>query len=305
MCLGVWKLSQMNRKQASSSAIEDIGLAIGTVLQERYELRSYVSMGQTSLIYLAWDLKNKKEVIVKEFCPYAFANRDLDHKTVVFKGDAYKKQYQQMRLAFEQECQVLKLLADRKHGNKEKGIVAYLDSFDENESVYLVTEYIAGRDLEEAVRSGEKLPYKRIIRQIIRMVIGIHKAGILHLDLKPSNILINEQQELVLIDFGSARFARESVTAASFTKGYSAPELFTNGAVSKRSDIYSVGAIIYYFTTGHVPENAKERLCEDDLEPVSSYASIPPILEYFILKCLRLEEMKRPKGLRLLYYLFL
>lgn len=294
----------MKNEMTPSSVVEDIGLALGTVLQKRYELKNYISIGQTSLIYLAYDTICKSEVVVKEFCPYAFANRDLDHMTVVLKREAYKKQYEQMRSAFELECKVLKKLSMTR--KKKSHIVTYFDSFHENETVYLVMEYIDGYDLEDAIRDGEKIPYKKSIRHIIKMVDDIHKAGILHLDLKPSNILINKKQEFVLIDFGSARFANQPSTAVSFaTKGYSAPELFTNGAVSVKSDIYSVGAMIYYFTTGRVPESAKERLQEDSLKTLSSYRKVPGILEHFVMKCLSMSEERRPKSLKLLYYLFL
>lgn len=291
-------------RRAPSLNVQDIGLKLETILHKRYQITGYLSMGQTSLIYLAYDKDSQKEVVVKEFCPYAYANRDLDQLTVICKGDSYTSQFHQMKEAFIQECAILKQLTQRRDRGSEH-IVPYLDSFSENETVYLVMDYIKGNDLEDALVTGGKLSFKKTIRQILKMVECIHKAGILHLDLKPSNILINEKQELMLIDFGSARFMDQEVNQVSFaTKGYSAPELFTNQSVSRATDVYSVGAMIYYFATGHVPVSAMERLREDDLRAISSYVKIPGMMEHYVMKCLRLQAVERPKSLKMLYYLF-
>lgn len=299
------KLVNDNMRHSPNTVIQDIGLLLDTTLKSRYILKKYISIGQTSLIYLAYDTEDRKEVLVKEFCPYSFANRDLDRKTVICKSDKYKRQLRQMHLSFQRECEILKRLMalneeDRKH------IVPYLDSFDENKSSYLVMEYIQGNDLAHEMQAGQNLNYKKTIRQIIKMVAAIHKMGILHLDLKPSNILINENKELILIDFGSARYIGQNHQDVSFaTFGYSAPELFLNTQASRETDIYSLGAMIYYFTTGYIPQSANERLEQDEMKAISAYTEIPALLEHFVMKCLKLKESERLHSLKLLYCLFL
>lgn len=285
--------------------IQDIGLMLDTTLHTHYRLTKYLAIGQTSLLYLAYDSDSKKEVVIKEFCPYSFANRDMDRKTVICKRDAYKKQFRKMKEAFKQECQILEQLNHLKQSERIH-IVAYQDSFEENDTWYLVMEYVQGMDLEEAIEKSQAPPFKETVRQIISMVRSVHKAGILHLDLKPSNILINEKKELVLIDFGTARFQSQEADELSFaTKGYSAPELFLNQSVSEATDMYSIGAMVYYFATGIVPVSAKERLCEDHLQAISSQVNMPGLMEHYVMKCLSLEPNRRPKSLRMLYTLFL
>lgn len=299
------QLAYDGMKYAPNTVIQDIGLELGTKLKERYTLKEYLSMGQTSLLYLAYDEEEKKEVTVKEFCPYAYANRNLDRKSIVCKSERYRTQFQNMMQAFERECEILKKLTLTNH-KEQASVVAWKNHFAINETRYLVMEYIKGIDLNEAMEKGEISDYKATIRQIIRMVQYVHKAGILHLDLKPSNIFMDEDGALKLIDFGSARYLDDAEQKISFVSaGYSAPELYSGQKASCATDIYSLGAIIYYFTTGHIPLNAKERLIEDRLPYISEYVTVPAVLERNIMKCLAIKPEDRLKNLKFLCFLLI
>lgn len=299
------RLAYDGMKYAPKMVIQDIGLELGIMLHGRYTLKEYLSIGQTSLLYLAYDEQEKRKVAVKEFCPYAYANRDLNRKSVVCKSEKYHTQFLKMLQAFERECEILKSLTNQLLG-KQASVVAWKDSFAANETRYLVMEYIEGIDLNQALEVGAIKNYKATIRQIIRMVQTVHKAGILHLDLKPSNIYMDKKGGLKLIDFGSARYLSDAEQEFSFaTMGYSAPELFSGEKVSRASDIYSLGAIIYYFTTGHIPDNSKERLVEDRLPSISEYVTVPAILEQNIMKCLALKPEQRLRNLSFLGFLLL
>lgn len=285
--------------------INDIALPLGAKLHSSYEITEYVSVGHTSLLYLAEKIQSKRKVLIKEFCPFAFANRDLDFKSVVCKGKAYANQFQKAKKSFERECEITSSL--KKLEQKKKAHFAtYIEDFTENDTKYLVLEYVLGVDLGHYIRNKNKLSYKKIMSPLIKTVRNLHEIGILHRDIKPSNIMIKEDGTIVLIDFGSACFIEDEKSELTFvSKGFSAPELYENMTTTVQTDIYSLGAVMYYLLTGIIPQSAEERIKEDKLKPVSKYAEVPFILEYIIRKALCLKQEKRLKNLKLLYYLFI
>lgn len=287
--------------------INDIGLPLGTEIHSRYKIMDYISVGHTSLLYIAEEkgtLAGRK-VLIKEFCPFAFANRDLDFRTVVCKGKAYEKQFYKARRVFDRECEItcsLKKLSLK----KKEHVAVYIEDFIENDTRYLVLEYVSGMDLGQYMKNGGKLNYKKTMLSFIKIVKNIHSIGILHRDIKPSNVIVKEDGTLVLIDFGSACFIKDAVSEISFvSRGFSAPELYENAKTTMQTDIYSIGAVMYYLLTGILPQSAEERIREDRLKPLSEYIEIPFVLEHAIMKALCLEPQKRLKNLNTLYYLLI
>lgn len=285
----------------------DVGLPIGTWLHGCYQIIDYLSAGHTSLVYLA-EVKGEKtgrKVLIKEFCPFTLANRDLDFKTVVCKGRAYKKQFCQAKEMFDRECMIAARL--QKMPEKEKRYIAnYIEDFQENKTRYLVLEFVPGIDLRQYIKMGKTLSFKKTVRTLIRVIENLHKIGILHRDMKPSNIIVKADGEVVVIDFGSACFEKNEDNVVPFvSKGFSAPELYLNEKTTNLTDNYSVGAIIYYLLTGVVPQSADKRLEKDELKSISAYIDIPFILEDVIMKSLKLRPEKRLKSLKVLYYLLL
>ncbi len=296
-----------NTGQNVFGQIADIGLPIGTQLHECYQIMDYLSAGHISLVYLAETKGGKKsrKVLIKEFCPFTLANRDLDFKTVVCKGKAYKKQFCHEKEMFDRECMIAAQL--QKMPEREKRYIAnYIEDFQENETRYLVLEFVPGIDLKQYIKMGKTLSFKKTVRTLIRVIENLHKIGILHRDMKPSNIIVKEDGEVVIIDFGSACFSKNEDKEVPFvSKGFSAPELYVNEKTTNLTDNYSVGAIVYYLLTGVVPQSAEKRLKKDELKNISSYIDIPFVLEHIIMKCLELCPKKRLKKLKVLYYLLL
>lgn len=296
-----------NVGQTVFGQIADVGLPIGTQLHECYQIIDYLSAGHTSLVYLAEIKGNntRKKALIKEFCPFSLANRDLDFKTVVCKGKAYEKQFCQARELFDRECIIAAQL--QKIPKKEKQYIAnYIEDFQENKTRYLVFEFVPGMDLKKYIKMGKTLNFKKTVKTLIRVVENLHKIGILHRDIKPSNMIVKEDGDIVVIDFGSACLCKKEEKDIPFvSKGFSAPELYCSGKTTELSDNYSIGAIIYYLLTGVIPQSAEERLKKDELKNISVYIEIPFILEYAIMKTLELDAQKRLKSLKVLYYLLL
>ena len=109
---------------------------------------------------------------------------------------------------------------------------------------------------------------KKIITDLVSALSAVHKKGIFHLDIKPDNILLTPEGQLVLIDFGSAKqtFSSSMGTSSTrtFTESYAAPEVLAGGEVGVESDIFEVGMMVYEMLTGKLPPNALKRSLSKD-----------------------------------------
>ena len=147
-------------------------------------------------------------------------------------------------------------------------VVRVTDLFEENETAYLVMELVTGKSLRKELDSQphKKLSpqkVKEIITYLISALSTVHQQGILHLDIKPDNILLTPEGQLVLIDFGSAKqtFSSSMGTSSTrtFTESYAAPEVLAGGEVGVESDIFEVGMMVYEMLSGQLPPNALQR----------------------------------------------
>ena len=133
--------------------------------------------------------------------------------------------------------------------------------------------------------------------QITSAVDYIHKRNILHRDIKPDNIMITADYKAILIDFGSAREFQQDKTQAHtsmLTHGYAPPEQYTaNSRKGSYTDIYAIGATLYFILTGQVPLEAAARLTEELVEPIKLNSSIPPEGNYTIMKAMKLKKEER------------
>lgn len=279
--------------------VNDIALPVETVLKEKYRITEIYYLGQFGIVYFADDFVDEMSVVIKEFFPYSISNRDMDGKSVICKSNKYKKQYEKYQGAFYRECQYVRELQNLRKPY-EGCVVRYLDSFEENNSIYLVTERIKGRSLQDYIENGEDFSIRDTIYMLVQIVRQVHKRKIIHCDIKPSNILLREDGRVVLIDFGSScRNNDKSGEVACVSRSYSAPELYHEGRVDYRADIYSIGAVLYYLLTDYqLPE--PDEFEESEIPAISEFIQIPGGLERVIHKMLSRDKKKRLKSLFLL-----
>lgn len=271
-------------------SIDDIALPIGTVLKNRYLIEQIYYWGHLNILYKCKDMDIGDEVMVKEFCPYALCNRDIDGKNISCKGNQYMNDYKSAYQSFDNECNIVKKLSVKDINS----IVRYRDDFTENKTKYYLTDMIDGFPLDDIIE--RKLPFNKIktMRCLIKTIKSIHSYNILHLDIKPSNVIINSKEEAVLIDFGNAcnidKAQKENIFVS---KGFSAPEIYYKGAIGIETDIYSLGALLYYIMSATVPPAADKRMEGEKILELSRITTIAYPLEDCIMRALHLESSKR------------
>jgi serine/threonine protein kinase len=284
--------------------VSDIALPMQTVLADKYRIEEVHYLGHTGIVYFGVNIRDSLKVVIKEFIPYLIANRDMDGKSVVCKGIGCQKQFARAREAFDRECeyvQKLKNLSTPYAGC----VVTYLDSFEENDTRYLVTEKIEGKSLQDYLESGNDFSMRATVNMLIDIVQQVHKKGIIHCDIKPSNIVLREDGRVVLIDFGSAcckakKKQNPNRDLMFASRGYSAPELYRGVGIDEKADIYSIGAVLYHMLTDYqlpAPDDYEEK---EEIPQISEFIDIPKVHEKVIMKMINRNKKKRPSSLFLL-----
>lgn len=259
----------------------------GTVLNEKYELTEFAGSGGMGAVYRALNLINKNIVAVKILQPH-----------IVARNPEYAE-------LFEREAKNAQSL-------EHPHIVKVFDSGKDDDLSYMVMEWVEGHSVEDVLTQGQ-LPLDRltnIFKQICSAVAFAHERNIIHLDLKPGNILLVDHSAsgdfVKVIDFGLSRvISKESGTTVTKFRGthqFCSPEQF-GGKVSHRSDIYSLGATLYYLLTGVIPFgtsyiNAKihPNLELPAIPSVVRQRNLPPALDRVIRKALNKDPASRQQS---------
>ncbi len=232
-------------------------LPIGTKL-DCYQIEQVIGSGGFGITYKALDTSLMCHVAIKEYLPASLAWR-VDSSVVVPRSSADAENYMYGLKQFIREGQTLARF-------KHKNIVRVLRYFKANSTAYLVMEYEQGESLKTYLAENP-LPDEGFLLALLDSVLDglqiIHAANYLHRDIKPSNIYLRENGEPVLIDFGSARMAldeqSQSITHI-VTEGYAPYEQYPgNMELTPATDLYALGATLYYAVSQKSPVNALAR----------------------------------------------
>lgn len=240
-------------------------LPSGHKLHQRYFIQSSIGQGGFGITYLAYDQKLDQEVCIKELFISGNSTRGANQK--VSSQDMGEFSFSDFVERFIQEC---RKLARFQHPN----IVRVLDIFQDNCTAYIVMEYIRGETLKQKIQRTGPMNEKAaisLISQLLDAVEEVHNRRMLHRDIKPDNVLITPEGKLVLIDFGSAReFAEGKTTTqtAMLTPGFAPIEQYSTRAQrGSYTDIYALGATLYFLLTGEKPIPVTDRVAEDLIPP--------------------------------------
>jgi serine/threonine-protein kinase len=268
-------------------------LQSGTALNAgKYIIEKKIGEGGFGITYKAVQTGLNRAVCIKEYFLAGRCVRNTQAMTVHLQGISDEK-YEKYRLAFVKEAQTL---ASLRHPN----IVEVIDIFDENNTSYMVMNFIEGRSLQSIVDANGPLSYPEAVNymaQITDAVRYIHEHNILHRDIKPENIMVTADYKAILIDFGSAREFEQDKTqmhTTMLTHGYAPPEQYTaNSKKGSYTDIYALGATLYFILTGKVPLEAAARLTEELVEPKQLNPSIPDEGNRTIMNAMKLKKEER------------
>ncbi|WCB91349.1 serine-threonine kinase [Baekduia alba] len=207
---------------------------VGTLLNGRYRLDAQIGAGGMSTVYRAFDTVLERQVAIK-----------LMHREIASDGDQLER--------FRREARAV---AQLNHPH----IVTVIDAGEDDNTPYIVFEYVEGETLKDRIRRFGRLPIQESIAYAIEIAraLGVaHDRGIVHRDVKPQNVLVDEEGSAKVTDFGIARtLDQEGLTADGRVLGttdYVSPEQALGHHVTGQSDLYSLGIVLFEMLTGDVP----------------------------------------------------
>ena len=247
----------------ASPAILARNLPVGTHLQNgRFTRGRVLGEGGFCITYLGAHRHLRYTVAIKELFP----ERAMRHGIAVSVPDSQQRDFHLEKERVLEEARVISRL-DSPH------IVRVDDAFLENNTAYIVMEYLDGRSLQERIEAEGPLPpddVYRIAKAACDALTEVHGQDLLHRDIKPANIMLTRDDRVVLVDFGSARTFDSGRTVRHtriLTTDYAAPEMFsTQARFAPATDVFCLGATLYHALTGKLPPSVMDRLQDPDLE---------------------------------------
>lgn len=264
----------------STDAVGGGRFAPGTIIAERYRVVALLGRGGMGEVYRAEDLKLTQLVAIK-FLPEALS------KDAAALG------------RFHNEVRIARQVS---HPN----VCRVFDIGDAGGIPFLTMEFVDGEDLASLVRRIGRLPEDKAIevsRQICAGLAAAHERGVIHRDLKPANLMLDGAGKVRITDFGLAGIAAtiQGAEVRAGTPAYMAPEQLAGKEVSAKSDIFSLGLVMYEVLTGRrayqgntLPELMKSREEGALTNPSSLVRDLDPLIERVILRCLERDPSKRP-----------
>lgn len=264
-----------------------------TPLNGKYLLGRALGAGGFGITYVALDLHLQVVVAIKELYLKKISIREESKTISVNSKD--KTLFEDNKKRFLQEARVLAMFNEKDN----EGVVMVKDHFEENNTAYIVMEYLEGFTLKELVKKNRLSieQVKNLFDPVCHALTKIHQFGVVHLDVSPDNIMIMDNNRAKLLDFGGAKTigAKDEHDIIAFKRGYAPPEQhMENGRLGQWTDVYATAATMYYCLTGVKPIDSMERKAGAELEkPTKLGAKISPALEAVILKAMEIDPSKR------------
>lgn len=271
----------------------------GTLLNEKYMIGTVMGQGGFGITYVGMDAALELKVAIKEYFPKGFASRDPETQTISIVDDTNSGDYysQKCRDAFVTEARTLAKF------NKEPNVVKVRECFSLNNTAYIIMDFVDGPSLKSYLKASGPVPVEQLMAWFMPLidVLGrIHKHGLLHRDISPDNLLL-ENGQLILIDFGASRdYQSKSSLSVVYKRGYAPIEQYmSHGHQGEWTDIYALCATMYHCLTGVKPPESSARMVEDTLKPPSALGiSVPPQFEAALMRGLSSRYHERQQSMR-------
>jgi serine/threonine-protein kinase len=264
---------------STSESIDDARFIPGDVLSDRYRIVGLLGRGGMGEVYRADDLKLKQPVALK-FLP----------QSLTANAAALARFYREVSVARQ---------ISHRHVCRVYDIAEYEGQH------FISMEFVRGEELSSLLKRIGRLPQDKAIevaRQLCAGLAAVHERGVLHRDLKPANIMLDEHGEVRITDFGIAALEVDQREAMSGTPAYMSPEQLDGQELTAKSDIFSLGLVLYEIFTGKKAFEASTlnellNLRRSDTTPTSPSQHVPeldPLVERVIFRCLEKDPAKRP-----------
>ena len=280
----------------------NIQLPIGTTIKDRYKVVDIIGRGGFCYTYKASDSLLGVEVAVKEYFPKYVATRYSGERVYV-ASKTEEDTFERGKERFLIEARNLAKF------NGDPGIVTIYDYFEDNNTAYIVMEYLKGQNISQYMKYIGTIPEydftAYIADRICDILFQVHEKGIVHRDLSPDNIFLCENGEVKLIDFGAVAKRNDSVINTETLEiilkpGYTPIEQYdTSGYISAWTDVYALGATLYKMTTGKVPQESTKRKIKDEVvAPHILNPKIPYAFSIAIMKAMSIDARDRYPNMR-------
>ena len=282
-------------------------LPMGTVLNERFTLTDIINTGGFSIIYRAEDRLTGESVALKECAPEDLVYRREDGSIEPLDARA-ESTFRTALEGMEQEVEALRSLT----AAGVAGIPQYLDAFSSHGTLCLAMTEVRGANLHcwaESYRmAGKAFPpslVESLLTGVLEILENVHANGYYHCDIKPGNIIIDENGGIYLIDFGAVRTATRQHQAVQVSPGFTPVELYPGyrASIGPWSDIYMLATLFYNIITGRVPEPANERAQSDRTPRLSTDARLNKLYSAPLLnsidKAMSVDEAERYPSARI------
>ena len=280
-----------------------------TILAGKYLIGNAIGEGGFGITYIGMDLNLEVKVAIKEYYPQGAAVRDCrtNDSTVWSYSKSTQVFFEEGREKFINEAKTI-----AKFRNVPE-IVGVIDFFRENQTAYIVMEYLDGQTLKQYLKAkGGKIQADELLRMMKPLIASLgklHAQGLIHRDISPDNIMIMKDGSIKILDFGGARdFVSQNGKSMSVLvkHGYAPEEQYrSRGDQGPWTDVYALCATMYRCITGKIPPEALDRLYEDELKPISSFnVACPKYVEQAITKGLSVRKDGRYQSMEELYDAF-
>ena len=273
-------------------------LSEGTILDGRYRIVRVLGCGGFGITYEAINENTNGRVAIKEFYNRNYMGRI--NKDIVLTDGEMQVPFQKAKERFLREARRLR------DYSSEPGVVHIRNYFEQNNTAYIVMEYIGGMSLQEYFDRKGRIEAGRLFQLLYPLMVTlekIHKSGVVHRDISPDNIKFTDDPDgaagIKLIDFGSARdYMDDRTYTIELKEGYAPPEQYSGHEQGPWTDVYALCAVLYRGITGQKPIRSLLRKIKDELlMPSQMGIPIDPKLEKILKKGLNIEKEKRYQNL--------
>ena len=268
-------------------------LAPHTVLNDRYIVGKMLTYNGEGASYICYDMVAKTKAVIREYMPDTLCEREMNSNNIVINPECLAKYKTYMSEFMDMNRTLTRM-------RNVKSICTAKDMFNENNTCYVILEYVEGVSLKKFLQANRGYlrweQVRKLFMPLFTTLSIIHNAGIIHRGISPENIIVTTQGELKLTGF-SISSIRTSGTALSpeFYSGFTAPEQYSSLEWQGTwTDVYSIGAVLYRILTGYVPPDAFNRMNNDTMIPANRINShIPHHVSNVLMKAMEVRSSDR------------